>query len=438
MFNECVSYFINNLGFKRVFEGMRKKYLSLGTVGGTLLLQRLNQQEKQALSGFLQKDYLNNNSATIKLSDFQKALDNTRFKGLRMEDVLRGYFKEELISNSQSQIIYEESRARFFSELAEQFASTLGGGWLEASISRKEYGYKTLVQRFDSDRDSLSYEISVVCRALNNLPYLRNIKMRLPVFASSIASDPHVFDDNTACGKLFMQALAYHMGHVRPGRASDRAGLLYKAGILIDEVSNWVLCNGLIAYSRDGQVHPGWTGFVDSDEPLQATLLNLSSLSKVTAPKGFVYVVENPSVFSSILDKAKSLDIQALSPVPLVCTYGQINLAGLVLLDMLAASCGEIRYSGDFDPEGIVIADKLKSRYGNALKLWRYSCDDYHAAMSERTAKPSRIKQLDGVRSPQLLPLVEAIKAQKLCGYQELILGRLMQDVFSEREIRNV
>lgn len=430
--NECVSYFKNNPGFKRVFEGMRKKYLSLGIVGGTLLLQRLNFQEKQALSGFLRKDYLHNTSAALKFSDFQKALDSTKFKGIRMEDVLKEYFKEELISNSQAQTLYEENRGRFFNTLAERFGSTPGGAWLQAALSQKEYAYKTLIQRYDSNRDSLLHEISVVCSALNRLPYLQNVKMCLPVFASSIAADPHALDDNTACGQLFLHALAYHMGCTKPKSASDRAELLYKAGILIDEVSNWVLCYGLTAYNRDGEIHPGWRGFFDLCEPLQATLLNLSSLLKVTAPSGRVYVVENPSVFSSILDKARGLNKQACQPISLVCTYGQVNLAGLVLLDLLAASCSEIWYSGDFDPEGIIIVDKLKSRYGNVLKLWRYSCDDYRSALSNRAANPSRLKQLEGVGSPQLVPLVQAIKSQGLCGYQEMILDRLMRDVFQQ------
>lgn len=348
-----------------------------------------------------------------------------------MEDVLKAYFDEELVSNSQVQNLYEENRRRFFDALTERFASTRGGAWLQAAMSQKEYGYKALIQRYDLNRDSLVNEISVVCMAIDRLSYLRNVKMRLPVFASSITADPHALDDNTAFGQLFMHALAFHMGRTKPKNASERAELLYKAGILIDEVSNWVLCYGLTAFSREGKEHTGWNSFFDMCEPLQATLLNLSSLSKVMAPSGRVFVVENPSVFSSIMDKARNLNKQTHQPISLVCTYGQINLAGLVLLDLLSASCTEIRYSGDFDPEGINIADKLKFRYGDVLKLWRYSCDDYRSALSNCFANPSRLKQLDGVGSPQLLPLVQAIKTQRLCGYQEMILEKLIEDVIS-------
>lgn len=430
--DECVAYFKSDPGFKKVFEQMRKKYVSLGAIGGTLPLRELDTREKQAVSGFLRKDYLSHAGTALRFSDFQKALDSTKFKGIRMEDVLGEYFKEELIPNSQLRSLYEENRNRFFQALSESFDMTHGGAWLEAALSLRDHGYKTMMQRYDQDPDSLSYEISVVCTAINSLPYLRNEKIRLPVFASSAAADPHALDCDTACGQLFMPALAFHMGCPKPKGARERAELLYKAGILIDEVSNMVLCCGLTAWDNEGRTHPGWKGFSDGCEPLQVTLLNLSRLSKISAPSGRVYVVENPSVFASVLDRAGNSDKAEVRPVSIVCTYGQINLAGLVLLDLLAAGRCEIRYSGDFDPEGIKIADRLRSRYGDMLKLWRYSVEDYLSALSDRTANAARLRQLDGVGSPQLLPLVRAVKERRLCGYQELILDKLMQDVFEE------
>lgn len=51
-----------------------------------------------------------------------------------------------------------------------------------------------------------------------------------------------------------------------------------------------------------------------------------------------------------------------LEKIIIVCTYGQINLAWLVLLDLINQSIQTIYYSGDCDPEGILIADKLKNR----------------------------------------------------------------------------
>jgi hypothetical protein len=63
---------------------------------------------------------------------------------------------------------------------------------------------------------------------------------------------------------------------------------------------------------------------------------------------------------------------------------------------------------------------------------WRYSVEDYRSALSDRAADSSRLKQLESVKSPQLLPLVQAVKERQLCSYQEMILDKLIQDIFEE------
>ncbi|MCX7843084.1 MAG: TIGR02679 family protein [Clostridia bacterium] len=432
LLSECVNYFKTNAGFKRILEGMRKKYLSLGTAGGTVVLQKLSREERDALSGFLRKDYSKNSSASIKLSDFQKALGLTRFKGVLVEDVLKEYFKEELIPFSIAEEISQEKRNRFFNAFIDKFRGTPGGLWLNAAISQKDYGYKTIIQRYAADPESIGREIDIVCKSLNSLPVRNNLKLRMPVFAASIAADPHILDESTSCGQLFMYGLAYTMGAEKPQKASERAELLYSAGILIDEVSNWVLCYGINAYLGNGAVHPAWKDFFENGEPLQATLLNLSRLSRMESIDGRVFVVENPSVFSSILDA--SCARSTADPVSIVCTYGQVSLAGLVMLDMLASSGSEIWYSGDFDPEGVLIAERLKQRFGAALKFWRYSLDDYLASVSDCAIVPSRLKQLDKVVSPELELLVREIRRTGLCGYQETILDRLLGDVLDKNK----
>lgn len=42
-------------------------------------------------------------------------------------------------------------------------------------------------------------------------------------------------------------------------------------------------------------------------------------------------------------------------------------------------------YSGDMDPEGLLIAQRLVNRYPS-LHLWHYEIDDYKAALSNQKA----------------------------------------------------
>jgi hypothetical protein len=65
-------------------------------------------------------------------------------------------------------------------------------------------------------------------------------------------------------------------------------------------------------------------------------------------------------------------------------------------MDMLAAEGTIIYYSGDFDPEGLLIADRLCARYGEQLRLWRYTPQDYEKAISAKVLNVVRLKKLNG------------------------------------------
>ena len=114
MLVEAISYFRSNKGFQRIFDRMRKKYQSLGTMGGTIELRNMLPEEREALTGFLRKNYMNQKSASIKLENFQKALEHTKFSGLLLEDILNDYFGEELISNKVAKERYQQEQDEFF------------------------------------------------------------------------------------------------------------------------------------------------------------------------------------------------------------------------------------------------------------------------------------------------------------------------------------
>ena len=424
MLVEAISYFRSNKGFQRIFDRMRKKYQSLGTMGGTIELRNMLPEEREALTGFLRKNYMNQKSASIKLENFQKALEHTKFSGLLLEDILNDYFGEELISNKVAKERYQQEQDEFFANIIRKFEGTTAGQWLRDTLKERNNAYYIFMQRYNINRERLGKDIEDVCRALEQLPILSGEKFRLPVFASSITSNPHSFDSNTTCGLIFLYALAWQFGVGRPVNVEETAELYYVSGILFDEVSNYVLCNGLKAY-KDGNLHPGWNGFYNCKESLQVSLANLSTVDKVVSPLGKVYVFENAGVFSAVLDKL------SWNYPPLVCTYGQVRLSSLVLLDMLSKEGTMIYYSGDFDPEGLRIADRLQSRYGDQLILWRYGATDYKKALSYESLDDVRLKKMDNIVSPDLVDLSLYIRQHACAGYQELIIDDLVNDILT-------
>ncbi len=436
LIDECVLYFKENKGFKRVFEAFKKKYLSLGAVGGIVVIQKLTADEKSALSGLLRKDFSKNGSASIKMQDFQKALEHTKFRDLKLEDILKLYFNDELLSNSLKQTAYLCNRESFFNSFIARFEHTAGAEWLEKAIKSKKLGYNSLIQRYDTDLQNLEYNLYHICTALKNLPVFQKSRIRLPVFASEITSNPHAFDAGTGCGELFIQALSSYYCIDKPETSLERSELLYKAGILIDDVSNNVLCSGLKAFDSNG-VHSGWEGFLNNNEVFLVALTNISNLVKIDSPYKMVFVVENPSVFMSIRDRLADFTFcpnkdnkeRATVNIPIICGYGQINMAAIALINLLAENGVHIYYSGDFDPEGLLIADKLKKRYGEKLTLWRYSPIDYNKAVSKNTASETRLKQLCNISSDELKQIAQLIADKGLCGYQEQLIDDLCGDV---------
>jgi hypothetical protein len=82
----------------------------------------------------------------------------------------------------------------------------------------------------------------------NTLPRDKDHKKRLAVFSSQITKNPHGFDLGTLGGKMFLNALCtvYDIKELKD--SLERAQVYYRAGILIDEISNFVTISGLLAF----------------------------------------------------------------------------------------------------------------------------------------------------------------------------------------------
>lgn len=106
-----------------------------------------------------------------------------------------------------------------------------------------------------------------------------------------------------------------------------------------------------------------------------------------------------------------------------MCMNGQPRLSSLLLLDLLARSSVRIYYAGDFDPEGLLIAQKLKQYYQGEMIFWHMTSQDYDQAMSKETISDRRLKMLERITDPGLLPAVERMKEEKRAGYQEKLIS---------------
>ena len=424
---QASAYFKENQGYTRLFKGIKSKYISLGQIKGNVIISNPTEIEKQAISGLMKKDYSKNKTISINLKRMQQMLDESRFSGVDLKDILNQYFKEEIATKKENALKYEIDLKNFFESILEKNKNTYVYKYLEEIIDCKNEIYENLKMYYNREKDILQKELINACKGINNLP---KQKTRIPVFASDITSNPHGFDKKTLCGKIFIMLLCYINDVQRPKNSEELSELLFNNNLLIDDVSNMVLCKNITAFTKvemieKAEEHEGWKGFNQYNEPIFLTLYNLSNIDTVKVCDGYknVVVTENPAVFMAVKEKCKFKDF------PLVCTYGQVRLSGIILLNLLIESGLKIYYSGDLDPEGIQIADKLKTRFKENIEFLGFDVNTYYRNISDVNLNDTRLSKLDGVKSLELQELCKKIKENRKVAYEEKNIEGIIESI---------
>ncbi|MGL5329340.1 MAG: DUF2399 domain-containing protein, partial [Peptostreptococcaceae bacterium] len=225
--------------------------------------------------------------------------------------------------------------------------------------------------------------------------------------------NPHFFDKNTLAGNLLVHAISYILKEEYPKKVDELNEIYYKVGLLKDEISNHTTIYGFTGYKESKEVS-AITKYKDWKEPLQISMSNLLKIDSLKCENNKVFIFENPSVFNQI-----RLDIENITAI---CTSGQLNLSSYMILDKIN-NADEIYYAGDFDPEGIDIANRLRKRYGNKIKFMLYEKDIYDRIKSEDFIEDKRLNIIKDIDCVDLNEVIQAILKHKKPGYQELLIN---------------
>lgn len=432
---ECIRYFKQRKIYDKLFRKVVDKYRSLGHFGGAVQLSGLSTEDYRHLGGFFQKDYEGKKTVTISAAAMEKALEDSRFAGLRWEDILQGYFGEELVGRKEQKQRENTERERFFTEIIMTAPKSPGSMWLERVLQEKGEGYLLLVKHYREQPEKLRGSLLLLLQAIPRLPVLaaggdRFSHELLAMFAAKTTGDPHFFDVGSLGEQLLISFLKSHFGELpiqgfsdfqsSDFKAEEKAGIFYKAGLLKDELSNHVLAYGISGVGKDGRLHKGILGYLEQREPLHLTLMTLGKLAQVHPRTGkCVYIVENPAVFAVLA--------KAWPDAAIICGNGQIRLATLVLLDLFEEDT-EFRYAGDYDPEGLLIAQKLKERYGERLHFWQYRREFYEKFRSDVVISDKSLKKLERIYREELQEIRQALEQHKKASYQEAMMGEYLAD----------
>lgn len=487
---EAVGYF-QQKGFSRLLDLMTQKYRNLGRWAGAVKLPNLNPEEQEFLSSFFRRDYRHQNNVTISLEDFAKALEQTKFAGIPVLTIMEGLYGGALLTRTQEGQEREKARSEYLTRLRSAYPQEYCQKWLTAIEERTE-GTRSVQAAYEKDAGLLLKQMHQVLSALTELENGRRERLcqeavvayenstddrreqhgeyfeRLPVFAQRITKNPHGFDPDTETGRLFIHALTVLRRHVEangdmpssfklhdlPNSEQPEYGetmkdsanlsggealneLFYHFGLLRDDLWNFVTCAGIVARDVKGRDLPVWSAACKEGVALNVPLREIVKVRDAYSahdPHGLkkrVYVVENPAVFSALLDES---DKKNQAYPALICTHGQFKLAALLLMDKLVAGGVIIKYSGDFDPEGLLMAESLIKRYPGCVIPWHYNKKAYEFSEPEQQISSLRLKKLEAVQSPELSAVKGEILKSGQAGYQEGIIPLLWMDF--EREVR--
>lgn len=413
---EAVQYFQSKKGYDALFRLFRKKYESLGRIGGSVKLSGFSPEEMEEVALFMgASPHHLLQKGTLLLLDFEHRLKQTRFSGISLHELLEAFFgekiqsknavKEEIVTAQQKTLDLMKKR---YPQIHQWFT------YLEGRTPDTLWIWRLLLET------DFEEEVRILQSAYSSLP---SKVERYPLFSQRVTGNPHSFDLSTARGKLWIHFLYVLSGGEGPPPSQTEPinDLLLSFNLLRDDIANFVTAANLIAHTA-GVPHPVWKTATESGTILNVPLRELLKVEEVKTATNSqkVYVVENSGVFSALMD--------IVPHAPLLCTHGQFKLAGLRLMDLLVKSGHTLHYSGDFDPEGLSMAVRFKERYGEQGHLWRMTVKDYQLSMPVVELGERRGK-LASLKNSVLCDLAAAIEIEGKMGYQEGILLQLIQDL---------
>lgn len=394
-------YFKKQKGFDRFINKLYLKYKSLAKFSGTIKLDNLSSDEANAMGRFFGVNYTTGESINVSIKKFLNIMENSRFSDFDINVLVEEYLDVKLITNKEeSEILKSEEEAFYHSIIEENMG--IGGIWLKHIVKNKDMPYRLFSKRYNKNKYAFKKELTNIIRLINNLP---NEKTLLPIFAAINTKDPHYLDIDNNHSIIFFYALSGIDKSCYPISRKDKIELLSKYNIEIDSISNFAITYNLI--SDKDYINM----FANNHETLILNIQNIININYLTTRSGKVFIIENPSILTEIV----ALNIDA----SVIIADGFPNTSVHLLIEKLIESGNTIYYNGDFDPEGLLIANKLKEKYSDNLVLFCYEKIDYDNCMSKSMISEMRLKKLSKINADELSDIKSILINSKYSAYQE-------------------
>lgn len=405
-------YFKERKGFIRLFDLLKAKYISLGRFSGTVVLKNVTKVESKDLSNFFGKTILVGSDFKTSFLKIEKKLLETRYADFTWNELFKEYFGCDIVSKKEAKMQFYDEEKAFYLEIVDIVPNSRD--LINDITASKDVLYQMFLKRYKNNKEKFKKDLVWILKIIYSLPSL--IPTSLPMLAS-ISGNPHFLDFTSSNSTLFFKLLAHISNELEPKTTYEKINFLEQHNIYIDMFSNYVITYKL--KSSCDYVN----GFALNKEVLNLNLGNLRNISNLDTDEKKVYIFENPSILRAL----KKLD------VPVIITSGVPNSAFYEVVSKLIESGNKIYYNGDFDPEGLIIADKIKQVY-HSVELFCYDKVDFLTAISSEMLSSSRLKKLKGVKAQELSLLKDLLSEKKVAGYQEKNIKRIYEFVSGNKK----
>lgn len=410
---------------KRLMIELKKKWISNGHLTGKITLNNISDEEKRDIEGIMGIHFSN----SLNAKDFESAItQNTVFGDSDFKEILELYFGTKLITSKEKKLI-KKNEDEFFFESLKKILDDINANsklydWLIDVQSSKNFGYKTIQRLRKSKPNDIITICSNVFKGINEVIQNQNI-YSIAIFASKISGNPHFLDRNIGDGStLFVSILAYIFKEDYPTDSKSWYELLEKANLIKDEIAGSLAIFNIHLIIKNTN-HQGVEWCYKYKQPFMLAYCNLVNVDKATTDNNLVYVVENEMVFTTLQKEIKDNDIA------LICTSGQPSLTAQKLIELLVKGNNRIFYSGDIDPEGLGICDRLWKKYPNNITPWLMNKNDYLASISNEDVSSQRLTLLDKIENPILKETSILLKENKKAAYQENMISTFINHLLS-------
>lgn len=416
--SEAQNYFKKPV-FQLLAKELWRRYWNKGNFGTSVGMKHFAQTDTEPLRSFLGITVLAwDKRKSMRIADFEKTLAQSVL-GWTLADFITFVLKRPLLLKSE----YEQKEKESFQQFCQDVESI-------DDCFTERLTEKQLKAWWKLEMSDLTV-FQQVAAALKQLPTTDFV--RLPVFAYQVTGDPHALDESKKGGQLFLQLLAALSEQEKEKfagleKAERRNGLLAEFHLLKDDIMNYAAIRGLRALNLQGEENQLWYQAclegISWNVPLKE-ILRMETIYPYQTDK--VVVVENSGVYSILVD--------LLPEVPIICSSGQFTFAIWQLLRKLVKGGSQLYYSGDLDPEGLGMAQKLKDVFGSQIDWIGMDLHNFQLAKSEINLSANRLNKLHMITDPALLKIAGTIRLEKKVAYQEGFLAQLVDEVdwkFSE------